>query len=82
MVHLMDQIHEITKIECVFYYFYIKHLPFAGKPILNEVKKTAEKKVFNKTQLTPQSNANHFFYAQMLNDEYNPDNFAVRNFYG
>ena len=42
MVHLMDQ---ITKIECAFYYFYIKHLHFAGKPTLNE-EKTAEK-VFN-----------------------------------
>ena len=41
MVHLMDQ---ITKIKCAFYYFYMKHLPFAGKPILNEVKKLQKKK--------------------------------------
>ena len=77
MAHLMDQ---ITNIECAFHYFYIKHLPFAGKPVLNEKKNLQQKSL--STQLTPQSNANDFFYTQMLNDEYNTDNSALRNYYG
>ena len=51
-----------------------KTLTFRWETYFKRGKKLQKKKVFNKTQLTPQSNANDFFYAQMLNDEYNPDN--------
>ena len=78
MAHLMDQ---ITKTECAFYYFYIKHLPFAGKTCFKR-EKNLQQNSLQQTQLTPQSNANNFFYAHMLNDKYNTDNSALRNYYG